>query len=89
MSWDYIPPAPPLHPRQRPAQEVVHVDYKDVLRQAVENERFRVLREVRKALGALPTEGEVNRSTYSRDPIPAARFRREAYEALDRIEKED
>lgn len=52
----------------------MHVDYADVLRQAVENERFRVLRAVYAYLDAEPVS-ERTGSSYSTRDISAKDFR--------------
>jgi hypothetical protein len=62
------------------------VDYADVLRQAVENERFRVLREVRERVGKIATTKE-NARSYSRDDRTANDFKREVLREIDYIEE--
>lgn len=65
----------------------VTVDYADVLRQAVENERWRVLREVRKAVEEVATQQKKPYAreywdTEKRDPSDV---KRDALAAVDRV----
>lgn len=64
------------------ADPALTVDYADVLRQAVANERYRVLREVRNAVAKVPTEDlnyrDINIRTY----------RSTVLDTVDRVDKE-
>lgn len=51
------------------------VDYADVLRQAVENERFRVLRDVYAYLDVEPVSIYRSSSSYVKDDISASTYR--------------
>jgi hypothetical protein len=62
------------------------VDYADVLRQAVDNERWRVLREIRKAVEALPETKPGRERWSSPSARTAAEFAQDVVRALDRIE---
>ncbi|MFJ2298138.1 hypothetical protein [Oerskovia paurometabola] len=67
----------------------MHVDYADVLRQAVDNERWRVLREIRKAVEALPETkngASYGRGYYATEKRTADEFAADVVKALDRIE---
>lgn len=85
MTWDYIPPAPPLRPRERAPREVVHVDYQDVLAQAVKNERWRTLQEVRRAVTGVRTS-DPGRDSWSATARTAAQYRQDVLAALDKVE---
>lgn len=50
---------------QRRQQSGMTVDYMDVMRQAIENERWKVLREVRDAIDAVPTTRSTDKYPYS------------------------
>lgn len=71
--------------QNRRVESGMTVDYADVLRQAVDNERWRVLREVRKAVEALPRTEATSRS-YSPEARTATAFVGDVVKALDRIE---
>lgn len=58
------------------------VDYADVLRQAVANERHRVMRETRAAIEKLPTEDRNYRN------IGIRAYRSTVLDTVDRIDKE-
>jgi hypothetical protein len=68
----------------RPA-ETLSVDYKDVLNQAVENERWLVLREVRRSLETIKT---TKPSNYDIQERKATDFKDDLLKSLDLIEKE-
>lgn len=72
--------------RRQPQAAVLHVDYEAVMRQAVENERYRTLREVRQAVQAVPTTEESSRSIWAQDSRDAESVKRDILAALDRIE---
>lgn len=74
--------------QNRRATDGMHVDYADVLRQAVDNERWRVLREIRKAVEALPeTKRDTSyRHINSHEKRTAVEYARDVVQALDRIE---
>lgn len=80
---------PRIAGQTRRAADSMHVDYADVLRQAVDNERWRVLREVRKAVDDLP-ETKKGRSYgggyYASEKRTADEFAADVVAALDRIE---
>ena len=72
---------------QRPPRrdnDALTVDYADVLRQAVDNERWRVLREVLAAAQRVPTTTEGARS-YSRDDRRGADVKADIIAAINRI----
>lgn len=67
---------------QRREREVINVDYVDVLRQAVDNERWRVMREVLKALDAVPT-GSYDKYSYSDTGRKAADYKKDLKKRLE------
>ena len=72
---------------QRPPRRedtALTVDYADVLRQAVDNERWRVLREVLAAVQKVPTTTEGSRS-YSLDDRRGADVQADILAAINRI----
>lgn len=71
--------------RPRPPADALAVDYADVLRQAVENERWRVLREVRREVEAVKTS-KPHSVGYLSEKRDAVDFKRDALAALDRLE---
>ena len=73
-------------PGHRPLRETVSVDYADVLRQAIENERWRVLREVRREVERVETT-KPGRTNYSSDPRNGSDVKRDVLAALDRVER--
>lgn len=73
--------------QNRRVESGMTVDYADVLRQAVDNERWRVLREVRKQVDSLDVTKEGRDSFgYTQVDRTAKEFRRGLDRALDRIE---
>lgn len=73
--------------QNRRAADGMHVDYADVLRQAVDNERWRVLREVRRTVDSLGVTKEGRDSFgYAQVDSTAKEFRRGLIRALDQIE---
>ena len=72
--------------RRPPREDGLFVDYADVLRQAVVNERHRVLREVRERVEKIKTTKERDRS-YSSDPRPASDFKRDVLREIDNTEE--
>lgn len=75
--------------QNRRVESGMTVDYADVLRQAVDNERWRVLREIRKAVEALPEtkRDDAYRYHYTTQDRTAAEFAQDVVKALDRIEE--
>ena len=67
------------------AREVVHIDYADVLRQAVDNERHNVLRQVRAAVLAVPTVDRTRGDSWSHPKRDVAEVRQDIISAIDRI----
>ena len=73
----------------RPSRtEVLTVDYTTVLHQAVENERLRLLREVRRAIGQVETT-EIKSGSYSSTDRSAKVAVAEITAALDALESGD
>lgn len=73
--------------KQPTSTGALHVDYRDVLEQAVANERFRVIREVRQRAEKIKiTEADPGRSYSSKDR-PASTFKAELFAALEAIEE--
>lgn len=68
----------------RPPREVLTVDYADVLRQAVENERHNVLREVLRCANAVRDHESDPRSYTSKDR-GGATVKREIIAAIERL----
>ena len=66
--------------------EVVNVNYRDVLDQAVENERWRVLRQVRDILEAVDTMKPRDGYSYSRDSKSAENYKGEVLIKLTALE---
>ena len=56
-------------------REAVTVDYADVLRQAVENERWRIYRQVIATVSQIPIEDRDTNHSWSRSPRSAKAFR--------------
>lgn len=69
-------------PGREAESAVLNVDYEVVLRQAVENERFRVLRSLRGTIEAIPTRKPTNSYTYRSDPETADVFKNAVLKAL-------
>lgn len=65
--------------------EALTVDYKDVLDQAVENERWQVLRELRRAIETIDTTKPG--IGYRDDDRKAADFKKDLLAKLERIEQ--
>ena len=72
--------------RRDEAAEILNVDYKDVMDQAVINERLRVLREIRKRVEKTPTRRERDSYSYSTTPRGAEEFQRDILAILERLE---
>lgn len=72
--------------RRPPRQDGLFVDYKDVLDQAVINERHRILREIRARVGRIQTTRERSGS-YSRDPRSAEDFKKDVLRELEYTEE--
>jgi hypothetical protein len=68
----------------RPPREVLNIDYADVLRQAVENERHNVLREVLRRVNAVPVKVQGPRS-YEERPRPASDVKADILAAIERL----
>lgn len=74
----------------RQPRETVTVDYADVLRQAVDNERWRVLREVRRRVETVAeTVPKSSYEGYGSEDRAASVAKKEILEFLDRIEAGD
>lgn len=69
------------------AQPELHVDYADVLKQAVDNARWKVLRDVRAALDRIPTTNR-DYDRYSSSDVSASTFKQNAVKALEGLERE-
>jgi hypothetical protein len=65
----------------------VTINYADVLRQAVENERWRVLRDIRVRVERIKTQKPSSSRTYGSDDRSAAEVKREVLRALDDAEE--
>lgn len=70
----------------RQPRETVTVDYADVLRQAIDNERWRVLREVRRGVEAVKGKKSTNAYPYEADR-PGEDVKRDILAVLDHIER--
>lgn len=64
------------------------VDYADVLAQAVANERWRVLREVRERVDSIATSTPSKTHAWSSDDRTARAVKEDALKAIDRLLKE-
>lgn len=64
----------------------LHVDYRDVLEQAVANERFRVIREVRQRAEKIKVTEVDPYHSYSSKDRTASTFKTELFAALESIE---
>lgn len=73
-------------PRREASAEVLNVDYKDVMDQAVINERLRVIRKAREAVEETATRRDRDSYSYSRDNRSAEEFQRDVLAILDRLE---
>ena len=62
----------------RPTETVVTVDYADVLRQAVENERWRVVRDIRARVEKIRVKGRYESGSHDEEAV-----KRQALRALD------
>lgn len=71
--------------RPRPERDALTVDYADVLRQAVENERWRVLREVERTVEAIKTRKPDGRNSWSHEARTAEEFKKDLTAALETI----
>jgi hypothetical protein len=68
--------------------ETLTVDYKDVLDQAVENERWAVLRELRRSLETIQVDKRVTQSySYGTVDRSATEFKIDVLEMLGKIER--
>lgn len=67
--------------------EVLNVDYTAVMQQAVENERWRVLREIRRAAERIKTSESDGYNTYRTRDRTADKFKSDIISALDAIEQ--
>jgi hypothetical protein len=61
------------------------VDWADVLKQAVENERWKVLREFYRVINNIPTT-KPSKSSYSDENIPAPTYKNALLSALSSME---
>lgn len=68
-------------------REAVAVDYKDVLAQAIINERWRVLREVRNAVEDIPVAMRNTRETWRTEDRSAQGFKTDLEQRLRTIER--
>lgn len=67
-------------------QVVLHVDYEAVLRQAVENERYRVLREVRAEVeGVLATKPSRDQRSWGSEDRSGPEVKRDVLAVIDQI----
>jgi phosphosulfolactate phosphohydrolase-like enzyme len=66
----------------------MHIDYADVLAQAVENERWRVLRSVAEAVQRVAVTRASRSRSYGLEDITGAEVKREILIAVRRIEAE-
>lgn len=69
----------------RPPREVLTVDYADVLRQAVENERHNVLREVLRRVRAVPDTKASSTRSYSSDDRTGRDVKRDVIAAIEAV----
>lgn len=72
---------------QRREREVVNVDYADVLRQAVDNERWRLMREVLKAVDAISTTS-YDKYSYSNPSRKAEDYKKDLKQRLEGMMKD-
>lgn len=70
----------------RRPEAVLHVDYEAVLRQAVANERYRTLQEVRRAVDAIAITEAFGRDTWNTRDRSGQAVKTDVRTALDRIE---
>lgn len=70
------------------AAETLNVDYRDVLEQAVANERWRILRNIRDAAERIQTAESGSRSWEKKDR-PASAFKRDLLAEIGRLERGD
>lgn len=77
----------PIAGSRRPQQDGMSIDYADVLRQAVENERWRVLRDVAAAVATVKTDEPASGSSYRMVGRPAGEVKRDILAAIKRIEQ--
>jgi hypothetical protein len=66
--------------------EVLNVDYTAVMQQAIENERWRVLREVRRAVEQIKTNEPDGYNTYRTRDRSADKFKSDVISGLDALE---
>lgn len=71
----------------RMPREVVNVDFAEVMRQAVENERARTLREVRKAMDRVGTTEPIGGYSYKSRNVSAEDYKKYLGEEIDRMEE--
>lgn len=74
----------PLAGARRQQQSTLVVDYADVLRQAVANERDRLLYEIHREISAIETAELKPRSTWDSQPKDPKRIRAEALRIVER-----
>lgn len=70
---------------QAPA-EVLNVDYKDVMEQAIRNERAAVLRKIRNAVEGVKTSKDRDSYSYHSDPRSPDEVKRDVLAILTRME---
>ena len=73
--------------KPRPLRETVSIDYADVLEQAVENERWRIIREISQGLEKIETLEPYTTHTYRRDERTAKDFQKDALALVARLGK--
>lgn len=73
--------------KPRPLRETVSIDYADVLEQAVENERWRIIREISQGLEKIETLQPADTYTYRRDNRSAKDFQKDALALVARLGK--
>lgn len=71
-------------PGHRPQRETVTIDYADVLRQAVDNERWRVLREIRNDMERVNFFDPDSRSYDPKPRRDVNALKRDVFGVLDR-----
>ena len=72
--------------KPRPLRETVSIDYADVLEQAVENERWRIIREISQGLEKIETIQPAD-TYYRRDNRSAKDFQKDALALVARLGK--
>jgi hypothetical protein len=73
--------------RPQPEREVLSIDYADVLAQAIANERWRVLREVRRGVEAVPTSTPDKFDSWKSNSRNASEVKADILRTLSTIEE--